>query len=76
LLYVFLDLSELSPLLGSLAENTRFELLRHLGSGGMGAVYEAFDKQVGARVALKTLTSYRAVVVAADRWRVPFSAVV
>jgi eukaryotic-like serine/threonine-protein kinase len=55
LLYVFLDLSELSPSLGSLAENTRFELLRHLGSGGMGAVYEAFDKQVGARVALKTL---------------------
>jgi eukaryotic-like serine/threonine-protein kinase len=48
-------LSELSPLLGSLAENTRFELLRHLGSGGMGTVYEVFDKQVGARVALKTL---------------------
>lgn len=33
----------------------RFTVLRSLGSGGMGVVYEAFDRQWNARVALKTL---------------------
>ncbi len=33
----------------------RFEIRRELGEGGMGAVYEAFDRDVGELVALKTL---------------------
>ena len=33
----------------------RFEILRRIGVGGIGVVYEAFDKDLGARVALKTL---------------------
>src|SRR5690606_1694629 len=33
----------------------RFEIRRRLGSGGMGDVYEAFDRETGWTVALKTL---------------------
>jgi eukaryotic-like serine/threonine-protein kinase len=33
----------------------RFEFVRHLGAGGMGTVFEAIDRQSGARVAVKTL---------------------
>lgn len=33
----------------------RFEIIRRLGAGGMGMVYEALDRERDARVALKTL---------------------
>ena len=33
----------------------RFDLVRRIGSGGMGIVYEALDRERGGRVALKTL---------------------
>src|SRR4051812_32895908 len=33
----------------------RFELRRRIGSGGMGEVFEAFDRDAGEVVALKTL---------------------
>src|SRR5262249_33921850 len=33
----------------------RFRLIRKVGAGGAGVVYEAFDREHGSRVALKTL---------------------
>src|SRR5579885_1872808 len=37
------------------AGTERFEVKRRMGAGGMGVVYEAFDRERRARVALKTL---------------------
>jgi serine/threonine protein kinase len=31
----------------------RYRIIRHIGQGGMGAVYEAFDQSLSNRVALK-----------------------
>lgn len=39
------------------AGSRRFELLGHLGSGGMGSVFAAHDRETGSRVAVKTLDS-------------------
>lgn len=38
----------------------RFRIERLIGEGGMGEVYAAFDKELGTRVALKTLHGYLA----------------
>jgi serine/threonine protein kinase len=38
-----------------LAELERYEIRRALGSGGLGVVYEAVDRESGATVAIKTL---------------------
>jgi serine/threonine protein kinase/tetratricopeptide (TPR) repeat protein len=45
-----------APKLPSFHGTPRFEVRRKLGEGGMGIVYEAFDKKRGELVALKTTT--------------------
>src|SRR5262245_53297073 len=40
---------------GEFHGNARVELLRRLGAGGFGTVFEAFDRERGAKVALKVL---------------------
>ncbi len=41
--------------LDTFAGTQRFAIRRRLGAGGMGVVYEAFDRERGERVALKTI---------------------
>jgi len=40
---------------GEFAGTERFEIVRRVGAGGMGVVYQAFDRERGSAVALKTL---------------------
>lgn len=57
----FLNMNDALPFTGnSFSEHEiilgRFEIVRHLGTGGMGEVYEAKDSQLG-RIAIKTIRS-------------------
>jgi len=42
----------------------RFEIRRRIGAGGMGVVYDAYDRERNARVALKTLRSLSPTMIA------------
>jgi serine/threonine protein kinase len=46
-----------------------FEIVREIGQGGMGVVYEATELSLGRRAALKVLTAPRATTIAVERFR-------
>ena len=48
-------MSSLQPITGDFTGTNRFKVLRRLGAGGMGVVYEAHDKVRDMPVALKTM---------------------
>lgn len=51
----WLSLQELErPFQPGQVVNERFEIVRELGHGGMGIVYEAFDRKRGQRIAIKS----------------------
>ncbi len=45
----------MTPLAAEFAGTARFQVLARLGAGGMGVVYDVFDRERKTRVALKTL---------------------
>ena len=49
------DVGRLRAAIGEDTFDQRFELVREAGSGGMGRVFEAIDREGGARVAVKLL---------------------
>ena len=49
---------ETGPALDSWKGTAHYEVLRLLGAGGMGVVYEAFDRERQEHVALKTLLTF------------------
>ena len=46
----------MAPLAAHALVHDRYRVIKMIGHGGMGAVYEAFDTRLGSQVALKQLT--------------------